>query len=119
MSHALAHCDDHEQCLSCGLQAMKESICHPRVLPDGGFVQHEFSYHPQDFVYVKKKVPNSVYDIGQILDIDTTTEEIEVTVQLFGRYDDVVRHARHNGEEKLISFDDVCPSAIFFDWLTH
>lgn len=86
---------------------MQQSITYARVLPDGGFVQHEFSYHPQDFVYIKNREPHSVYIIGQILDIDTTTVKIEVTVQLFGRYDDVVRRIHNDGGE-LTSFDDVC-----------
>ncbi|KAL4067750.1 hypothetical protein V8B97DRAFT_1915370 [Scleroderma yunnanense] len=103
--HALAHCDEHEQCLSCGFQAMQQSISHPRSLPDGGFAQHEFSYHPQDFVYIKNREPHSVYTIGQILKIKAKKVLIEVTVQLFGHYDDVVRQVHDNGE-KSIAFDD-------------
>jgi len=92
---------------------MQLSITRARALPDGGFVQHEFSYHLQDFVYIKNHEPHSVYIIGQILNIDTMTVEIEVTVQLFGHYDDVVRRV-HSGGRELTSYDDVCLCFSFF-----
>lgn len=104
---AFAHCDIHQQCLSCGFQAMKMNIAHPRPLPGGGFAQFEFSYHLYDFVYVKHKHPHSVYKIGQIVKLKAMKAPIEVTVQLFGRYDDVVRRVRLEDKHRLLPSDDV------------
>ncbi|KAF9227783.1 S-adenosyl-L-methionine-dependent methyltransferase [Gyrodon lividus] len=103
---ALAHCDSHQQCLSCGLQEMQSSTSHARPLPGGGFAQHEFSYHVHDFVYIKRKEPHSVYQIGQIVKVKGMRVPIEVTVQLFGRYDDVVRRVRKKDDHRLLRFDD-------------
>ncbi|KIJ10522.1 cytosine-5--methyltransferase [Paxillus involutus ATCC 200175] len=103
---ALAHCEPHQQCLSCGLQVMQSSAAHARPLPGGGFAQYEFSYHVHDFVYIKRKEPHTVYKIGQIVKVKGMRVPIEVTVQLFGRYDDVVRRMRKKDEHKLLRFDD-------------
>ncbi|KAF9246401.1 hypothetical protein BU15DRAFT_70495 [Melanogaster broomeanus] len=106
ITRALAHCDSHQQCLSCGLQAMRSSLSHARPLPSGGFAQYEFSYHVHDFVYFKRKQPHSVYKIGQIVKVKGMRVPIEVTVQLFGRYDDVVRRMRERDEKKVLCLDD-------------
>ncbi|KAH7889609.1 S-adenosyl-L-methionine-dependent methyltransferase [Phlebopus sp. FC_14] len=103
---ALAHCNDHQQCLSCGIKAMQEAVTHPRPLPGGGFTQYNFSYHPHDFVYIKCKQPHSVYKIGQILKVKSMKNPIEVMVQLFGRYDDVVRSIQKKHNKKPLHFDD-------------
>jgi len=107
---AFAHCETHQQCLSCGFQAMKSSIAHPRPLPGGGFAQHEFSYHLYDFVYIKRKEAHSVYKIGQIIKLKAMKVPIEVTVRLFGRYDDVVRRVKVEGKHSILPSDDVGPS---------
>lgn len=107
---AFAHCDAHQQCLSCGFQAMKTSIVHPRPLPGGGFAQHEFSYHLHDFVYIKRKQPHSIYKIGQVVKIKAMKTPIEVTVRVFGRYDDVVRRMKSEDRYCVLSSDDVSPS---------
>lgn len=104
---AFAHCDTHQQCLSCGLQAMKSSIAHPRPLPGGGFAQHDFSYHLRDFVYIKRKQAHTVYKIGQIIKIKAVKVPIEVTVRLFGRYHDVMRRVKLEDKHRLLSSDDV------------
>ncbi|KAG9318606.1 hypothetical protein JVU11DRAFT_699 [Chiua virens] len=103
---AFAHCDAHQQCLSCGFQAMKSSITHPRPLPGGGFAQHEFSYHLHDFVYVKRKQAHSVYRIGRITKLKAMNVPVEVTIQIFGRYDDAVRREREEDKHRLLPFDD-------------
>lgn len=89
---------------------MKTSIAHPRPLPGCGFAQHEFSYHPYDFVYIKRKQPHSVYKIGQIIKLKAMKVPIEVTVQLFGRCDDVVRKMKSEDKHRLLPSDDVSPS---------
>ena len=107
---AFAHCDTHQQCLSCGFQAVKSSIAHPRPLPGGGFAQYEFTYHVHDFVYIKRKQAHSVYRIGQIIKLKAMKVPIELTVRLFGRYDDVVRREKAEDEHSLLPSDDVSPS---------
>ena len=104
---AFAHCDAHQQCLSCGFQAMKSSIAHPRPLPGGGFAQHEFTYHVHDFVYIKRKQAHSVYKIGQIIKLRAMKVPIEMTVRIFGRYDDVVRSVKAEDTYRLLASDDV------------
>lgn len=104
---AFAHCDTHQQCLSCGFRAMKTSVARPRPLPGGGFVQYEFSYHLHDFVYIKRKQPHSVYKIGQIIKLKAMKVPIEVTVQLFGRHDDMVRRVKLEDKHRLFPSDDV------------
>lgn len=89
---------------------MKSSIAHPRPLPGGGFAQHEFSYHLHDFVYIKRKEAHSVYKIGQIIKLKAMKVPIEVTVRLFGRYDDVVRRVKVEGKHSTLASDDVSPS---------
>lgn len=87
---------------------MQEDIAHPRPLPGGGFAQHQYSYHSRDFVYVKKREPHSVYKIGQILKVKAMESPIAVTIQLFGRYDDVVRRALGKNSERQACCDNVC-----------
>ncbi|KAF8559697.1 S-adenosyl-L-methionine-dependent methyltransferase [Imleria badia] len=103
---AFAHCDAHQQCLSCGFQEMKSSTAHPRPLPGGGFAQHEYMYHVNDFVYVKRKQAHSVYKIGQIIKLKAMKVPIEMTVRIFGRYDDVVRRVRAEDKHRLLASDD-------------
>lgn len=111
---AFAHCDSHQQCLSCGFQAMQSSIAHPRPLPGGGFAQRDFTYHLHDFVYIKSKKAHSVYRIGQIIKLRAMKVPIEITVQLFGRYDGVVRRVKAEEKHRLIPSDDVSASP----WIT-
>lgn len=89
---------------------MKSSLAHPRPLPGGGFAQHQFSYHLHDFVYIKRKQTHSVYRIGQIIKLKAMRVPIEVTVQLFGRYDDIVRKVKLEDKHRLLPSDDVSPS---------
>ncbi|KAF8447830.1 hypothetical protein L210DRAFT_978503 [Boletus edulis BED1] len=103
---ALAHCDTHQECLSCGFQAMNSSIAEPRPLPGGGYAQHEFTYHLHDFVYIKRKQTHSVYKIGQIIKLKAMKVPIEVSVRLFGRYDDVVRRVKAEVKHRLLPSDD-------------
>ena len=88
---------------------MKSGIAHPRPLPGGGFAQHEFSYHLHDFVYIKRKEAHSVYKIGQIIKLKAMKVPVEMTVRLFGRYDDVARRVKMEDQHKLLRSDDVSP----------
>ncbi|KAH7909914.1 S-adenosyl-L-methionine-dependent methyltransferase [Hygrophoropsis aurantiaca] len=93
-ARALSFCKEHKHCLSCGLQAMHECETTARVFP-GGYKRHNVKYHVHDFVYIISDTPNSRYEIGQITNL-RGMNPIEVTVTLFGRYDDVVRAVQAN-----------------------
>ena len=86
---------------------MKSSIAHPRPIPGGGFSQYDFSYHLHDFVYIKRKQTHTVYNIGQIIKLKAMKVPIEVTVRVFGRYDDVVRIVKLEDKHCLLPSDDV------------
>lgn len=86
---SMAACPEHEMCFSCGLKFHKEAKALFRPLPGGGFSQHGVNYHVHDFVYIKPKARDGLYIIAQITKVKAMSEFPQVSVRVFGRYDDV------------------------------
>ncbi|KAH7923467.1 S-adenosyl-L-methionine-dependent methyltransferase [Leucogyrophana mollusca] len=99
IANALSFCPNHRPCFSCGLQKMCEEDSISRPLPGGGYSRYNVKYHVHDFVYVKSGEPSSRYEIAQILKIRAMAKPIELTIRMFGRYDDVVRQVRSRSDE--------------------
>ena len=69
------------------------------------------TYHPHDFVYLEASAdPDSPYQIAQVTDFSQDGDEFQVVVQLWARYDDVIRREVRAGGNSpyLKTKDEVC-----------
>lgn len=80
---------EYKPCYSCGVQLQEESKAEIRRIPHG-FAQYGFTYHIGDCVYIRPSERDGLLEIAQITDVTGIPDLPVVSVQYFGRYDDLV-----------------------------
>ncbi|KAF8891199.1 hypothetical protein BD779DRAFT_1513769 [Infundibulicybe gibba] len=82
--------EQHKPCYSCGLklhEAEKEAL----RWNNWSFSQYGTIYHLHDFVYLRPSNKNDgLLEVGQVVELKNMRKTIQITIQRYGRYDDLV-----------------------------
>ncbi|KAF9469258.1 hypothetical protein BDZ94DRAFT_1244081 [Collybia nuda] len=88
-------------CFSCALKAREAELEQLRIIPNG-FTQYGVDYHLYDFIYILPHDSSGVLEIAQILKIKGKLPILHLTVQRYGRYNDLTSKS-NTGESGLVS----------------
>ncbi|KAI0748472.1 S-adenosyl-L-methionine-dependent methyltransferase [Daedaleopsis nitida] len=87
---ALAQCEQHKPCVSCGLRSLSEVRARWTPLPKGGYCYSGIDFHVHDFVYVHQGGSAGLLSIAQITHFSDECNGVQLTVHFYGRYDDAI-----------------------------
>lgn len=105
VSLALAACEPHQPCLSCGQTLLQEQAAEVQFSP-GTFSQFGTEYHLRDFVYVRHDSDSDcIFDLAQVEDIQCKQSHghddvirVQVKIRYLGRVDRIMRRERKGKE---------------------
>ena len=107
---ALKECEPHRQCISCGLERLRDQSAQWTAVPGRGLMCHGIRYHLLDYVYLNlSQTGDDLLHIAQIREftISPEGESPTATVRLLGRFSDVAECSGFDRSRRTLKVDQV------------